>query len=154
MMLCSLPGFTNIHPFVPAEQIMGYSEMIKELERDLCAITGYDRVSFQPNRYCIAMMINISADFYSVISSFITHYRDCSGAQGEYAGLYAIQSYHKSKGETSRNICLIPVSAHGTNPASAKMAGMEIELVEVSGDGTIDMNDLKKKVMYNQSRIR
>lgn len=69
-----------------------------------------------------------------------------SGAQGEYAGLYAIQSYHKSKGEDERNICLIPVSAHGTNPASAKMAGMKIEQVLVSQDGTIDIHDLQKKV--------
>lgn len=125
MMLCSLPGFSNIHPFVPIEQASGYWEMFKDLENDLCAITGYDKISLQPN----------------------------SGAQGEYAGLYAIQSYHKSKGEDERNICLIPVSAHGTNPASAKMAGMKIEQVLVSQDGTIDIHDLQKKVEKYRSQL-
>lgn len=119
MMLCSLPGFANIHPFVPKDQATGYSELFEELENDLCSITGYDQVSLQPN----------------------------SGAQGEYAGLCAIQSYHQSRGEEHRNICLIPVSAHGTNPASAKMAGMEIEPVLVSNqNGSIDIDDLKSKV--------
>ena len=96
--------------------------MFEELEAALCEITGYDHVSFQPN----------------------------SGAQGEYAGLRAIKSYHESKGEDQRNVCLIPVSAHGTNPASAQMAGMKVVPVSVSADGGIDMEDLKKKVLRSR----
>ena len=110
---------SDIHPFAPTEQTFGYRQMFEELEAALCEITGYDHVSFQPN----------------------------SGAQGEYAGLRAIKSYHESKGEDQRNVCLIPVSAHGTNPASAQMAGMKVVPVSVSADGGIDMEDLKKKVL-------
>ncbi|CAK9817807.1 Glycine dehydrogenase (decarboxylating), mitochondrial [Anthophora plagiata] len=95
MMPCSLRGFTDIHPFVPIKQAKGYQQLFAELEQDLCAITGYDNISFQPN----------------------------SGAQGEYAGLRAIQCFHESNGNKHRQVCLIPISAHGTNPASAQMAG-------------------------------
>ncbi|XP_023029095.2 glycine dehydrogenase (decarboxylating), mitochondrial [Leptinotarsa decemlineata] len=117
MMPCSFRHFTEIHPFAPKEQTLGYHQLFAELEKDLCAITGYDKISFQPN----------------------------SGAQGEYAGLRAIQSYHEARGERNREVCLIPVSAHGTNPASAQMAGMQVEPVKVRQDGTIDVEDLKQK---------
>jgi glycine dehydrogenase len=119
MMPCSDPKVANIHPFAPTEQAFGYRQMFEELEVALCEITGYDHVSFQPN----------------------------SGAQGEYAGLRAIMSYLVSKGEKERNVCLIPISAHGTNPASAQMAGMKVVVVGVSSDGSIDMDDLNKKVI-------
>ncbi|KAJ8668011.1 hypothetical protein QAD02_009674 [Eretmocerus hayati] len=115
MMPCSLRGFTEIHPFVPATQSKGYQQLFLELEKDLCEITGYDSISFQPN----------------------------SGAQGEYAGLRAIQCYHESRGDAGRQVCLIPVSAHGTNPASAQMAGMKVEPIGVRKDGSVDVEHLK-----------
>lgn len=118
MMPCSFPEIANMHPFAPNEQAFGYRQLFEELERDLCEITGYDHVSFQPN----------------------------SGAQGEYAGLRAIMSYLASKGEKQRNVCLIPISAHGTNPASAQMAGMKVIPVNVDSDGAVDMTDLKSKI--------
>ncbi|XP_028135002.1 glycine dehydrogenase (decarboxylating), mitochondrial [Diabrotica virgifera virgifera] len=117
MMPCSFKHFTDIHPFAPTEQCQGYHQLFEELEQDLCTITGYDKISFQPN----------------------------SGAQGEYAGLRAIQCYHEAKGEAHRDVCLIPISAHGTNPASAQMAGMKVEPIKVRADGTIDVSDLKAK---------
>ncbi|KAH6941202.1 hypothetical protein HPB50_014900 [Hyalomma asiaticum] len=104
MMPCSMPEFANIHPFVPLEQAKGYQRLFEELEQDLCEITGYDKVSLQPN----------------------------SGAQGEYAGLRVISSYFDSKGEKQRKVCLIPMSAHGTNPASAHMAGMAVEPLDAT----------------------
>ncbi|EMP33176.1 Glycine dehydrogenase [decarboxylating] [Chelonia mydas] len=110
--------FANIHPFVPLDQAQGYQQLFRELERDLCEITGYDKISFQPN----------------------------SGAQGEYAGLTAIKAYLNAKGERQRNVCLIPKSAHGTNPASAQMAGMKIQPVEVDKNGNIDIAHLKAMV--------
>ncbi len=125
MMPCSDPKIANIHPFAPSEQAFGYRHMFEELEEALCEITGYDHVSFQPN----------------------------SGAQGEYAGLRAIMSYLESKGEPGRNVCLIPISAHGTNPASAQMAGMKVVPISVSVDGSIDMDDLKKKVTEHSSTL-
>uniref|UniRef100_A0A4W3HPY3 glycine dehydrogenase (aminomethyl-transferring) n=1 Tax=Callorhinchus milii TaxID=7868 RepID=A0A4W3HPY3_CALMI len=109
------PEFGNIHPFVPLDQAQGYQQLFHELERDLCEITGYDKISFQPN----------------------------SGAQGEYAGLAAIKAYLTAKGEHHRTVCLIPKSAHGTNPASAQMAGMKIQPVEVDRNGSIDVAHLK-----------
>lgn len=115
MMPCSFKGFTDVHPFVPQDQSLGYQQMFLELERDLCEITGYDSISFQPN----------------------------SGAQGEYAGLRAIQCYHESRGDHDRQVCLIPVSAHGTNPASAQMAGMKVEPINVRKDGSVDVEHLK-----------
>jgi glycine dehydrogenase len=111
------PGFANLHPFAPKEQVLGYSLMISELETWLCAITGFDAICMQPN----------------------------SGAQGEYAGLLAIRRYHESRQQGARNICLIPASAHGTNPASAQMAGMQVVIVECDDAGNVDLNDLKTK---------
>ncbi|KAK3756127.1 hypothetical protein RRG08_033011 [Elysia crispata] len=118
MMPCSWPEFANLHPFVPEEQSVGYQVMLNELEKDLCEITGYDRISFQPN----------------------------SGAQGEYAGLRAIMSYLQSIGQEQRKVCLIPVSAHGTNPASAQMAGMKIQIIRVDKNGAVDMAHMKECV--------
>ena len=117
MLPISWPEFSSIHPFVPADQAAGYAEMISALEARLCEITGYDAFSFQPN----------------------------SGAQGEYAGLLAIGAYHASRGEAHRKICLIPASAHGTNPASAQMAGMEVVGVLCDDQGNVDVDDLRAK---------
>lgn len=118
MMAITWPKFTNIHPFAPKEQAQGYYNLFKELEDDLSEITGFDATSLQPN----------------------------SGAQGEYAGLMVIKSYLKSTGDEHRNVCIIPKSAHGTNPASAAMAGFKIIPVEMDKVGGIDMTDLRKKV--------
>lgn len=117
--------FANIHPFVPLNQAEGYQQLFHQLERDLCEITGYDKISFQPN----------------------------SGAQGEYAGLAAIKAYLNSKGESHRTVCLIPKSAHGTNPASAQMAGMKVQVVEVDKDGSIDVTHLKAMVDKHKSKL-
>lgn len=111
------PEFANMHPFAPAEQTLGYQEMINQLEKDLCEITGFAAMSFQPN----------------------------SGAQGEYAGLMVIRAYHQSRGDFHRNVSLIPSSAHGTNPASAAMCGMNIVVVKCDEKGNIDVADLKEK---------
>ncbi|WP_247267247.1 aminomethyl-transferring glycine dehydrogenase [Pseudomonas sp. YL2] len=111
------PQFANLHPFAPREQAVGYTLMIEELERWLCAITGFDAICMQPN----------------------------SGAQGEYAGLLAIRKYHESRQQGARDICLIPSSAHGTNPASAQMAGMRVVIVECDEAGNVDLDDLKTK---------
>uniref|UniRef100_A0A7N6BFA9 glycine dehydrogenase (aminomethyl-transferring) n=1 Tax=Anabas testudineus TaxID=64144 RepID=A0A7N6BFA9_ANATE len=117
--------FANIHPFVPLDQAEGYQNLFKQLEKDLCEVTGYDKISFQPN----------------------------SGAQGEYAGLAAIKAYLNSKGESSRSVCLIPKSAHGTNPASAQMAGMKVQVVEVDKDGNIDLAHLKALVDKHKASL-
>ncbi len=109
------PEFGNMHPFAPAAQAAGYTEMISNLEDMLCKVTGFDAVTLQPN----------------------------SGAQGEYAGLLAIRGYHASRGESHRNICLIPSSAHGTNPASAQMCGMEVVVTKCDEQGNVDVADLK-----------
>ncbi|NVO02677.1 MAG: aminomethyl-transferring glycine dehydrogenase [Bacteroidetes bacterium] len=120
----SWPEFGAIHPFVPKDQAMGYDFLIKELEKDLCEVTGFAAISFQPN----------------------------SGAAGEYAGLMVIRKYHQSKGDLGRNVALIPASAHGTNPASAAMAGMTIVVVKCDENGNIDTDDLKEKaVQYKDS---
>ena len=111
------PEFANMHPFAPVEQAEGYRLMIEELESWLCTITGFDAICMQPN----------------------------SGAQGEYAGLLAIRKYHESRGDAHRNICLIPASAHGTNPASAQMASMRVQIVACDDAGNVDLDDLKKK---------
>ncbi len=111
------PEFANLHPFAPQEQAQGYKLMIDELEAWLCAITGFDAISMQPN----------------------------SGAQGEYAGLVAIRKYHESRGEGQRDICLIPSSAHGTNPASAQMVSMRVVIVDCDKAGNVDLEDLKRK---------
>ena len=114
----SYPGFANLHPFVPAEDATGFLELIAELGDWLAAITGYDRVSVQPN----------------------------AGAQGEFAGLMAIRGYHAARGESGRTVCLIPASAHGTNAASAVMAGMRVVVVATAPDGSVDLADLKAKI--------
>ncbi len=111
------PEFANIHPFAPVDQTKGYQQIFKELDKDLSAITGFAAMSFQPN----------------------------SGAQGEYAGLMVIRAYHNSRGQGHRNIALIPSSAHGTNPASAAMAGLKIVVVKCDAVGNIEVNDLKEK---------
>ena len=119
------PEFGALHPFVPANQAEGYLEMFGLLERWLCEITGFNAVSLQPN----------------------------SGSQGEYAGLLTIRAYLKSKGEAYRNTCLIPQSAHGTNPASAALTGMKIIIVGCDSDGNIDVADLQKKAMENSKDL-
>lgn len=119
------PEFANIHPFVPADQAQGYREIFKQLEKDLCEVTGFHAMSFQPN----------------------------SGAQGEYAGLMVIRAYHISRGDTHRNIALIPSSAHGTNPASAAMAGMDIVVVKCDEMGNIDIADLKVKAEQHKEKL-
>ncbi len=121
----SWPEWANIHPFAPAEQVQGYAEMITELGDILCDVTGFHSMSFQPN----------------------------SGAQGEYAGLMVIRAYHHSRGDIHRNIALIPSSAHGTNPASAVMAGMEVVVVKCDDNGNIDMADLTAKAEKHQDNL-
>ncbi|MFV7785089.1 aminomethyl-transferring glycine dehydrogenase [Shewanella marisflavi] len=117
MMPVSWPEFGNMHPFCPQDQAQGYAELIEELSNWLVDITGYDAMCMQPN----------------------------SGASGEYAGLLAIKKYHESRGEGHRNVCLIPQSAHGTNPASAQLAGMKIVVTACDKQGNVDMEDLKAK---------
>ena len=121
----SIPGFNSIHPFAPVDQAQGYKELIDEFEKDLNDITGFDATTFMPN----------------------------SGAQGEYTGLSLIRQYHNSRGEyEQRNICLIPVSAHGTNPASAAMSGLKVIPVKCADNGSIDLEDLKAKAeQYKES---
>ncbi|MEM9023728.1 MAG: aminomethyl-transferring glycine dehydrogenase, partial [Bacteroidota bacterium] len=121
----TMPEFANIHPFVPLDQAAGYQAMIAELEKDLCTITGFDAVSFQPN----------------------------SGAQGEYTGLMVIRAYHHHHGDHQRDVTLIPSSAHGTNPASAVMAGMKVVVVKCDDDGNIDLDDLKEKAATHADRL-
>ena len=125
LMPVSWPEFSSIHPFVPAEQVQGYLEMIKTLEDDLCEITRFDACSLQPN----------------------------SGAQGEYAGLMVIRAYHRHHNEAHRNKVLIPASAHGTNPASAVMAGMDVIVVKSDAEGHIDIDDLKLKAEEHQNDL-
>jgi glycine dehydrogenase len=117
MMPVTWPEFAQIHPFAPADQAEGYAEMIADLSEKLCEITGFDAMSMQPN----------------------------SGAQGEYAGLLTIAAYHRARGEENRRICLIPTSAHGTNPASAQMAGMKVVVVKAAENGDIDVADFRAK---------
>ena len=121
----SWPEINKIHPFVPVAQAAGYLELIKDLEIKLCGITGFDAVSLQPN----------------------------SGAQGEYAGLLVIREYFKSRNEQHRNICLIPSSAHGTNPASAVMAGFQVVVVNCDLQGNIDVQDLKLKADLHKKNL-
>ena len=113
----SLPGFADLHPFAPAEDALGYRHLVEQLEGWLAEVTGYDRVSIQPN----------------------------AGSQGELAGLLAIRGYHQARGEGARNVCLIPSSAHGTNAASAVMAGMKVVVVKAADDGSVDLEDLRSQ---------
>lgn len=119
------PQFNGIHPFAPADQWGGYRKMIDELESMLCEITGYARVSLQPN----------------------------AGSQGEYAGLLAIKAYHESRGDMQRDVCLIPSSAHGTNPASAQMANMRVVVVKCDAQGNVDLDDLRAKIEAHPDRV-
>lgn len=121
----SWPEFNSLHPFVPADQAEGYLEMIQTLEKDLCEITGFAGMSFMPN----------------------------SGASGEYTGLMVIRAYHESRGEGHRNVTLIPSSAHGTNPASAVMAGMKVVVVKCDDHGNIDMDDLRQKAADHKENL-
>ncbi|EGD76625.1 glycine decarboxylase multi-enzyme complex P subunit [Salpingoeca rosetta] len=119
------PEFANIHPFAPPSQAQGFIELFEELARDLCAVTGYDAVSLQPN----------------------------SGAQGEIAGMLAIRGYLESKGEGHRDVCLIPESAHGTNPATATMCGMRVAKVRVTKQGDIDMDHLREQCEKHKNNL-
>ena len=119
------PEFSDIHPFAPLDQAQGYQQLLTELEEMLVACTGYDAVSLQPN----------------------------AGSQGEYAGLLAIMMYHESRGDRQRDICLIPSSAHGTNPASAAMAGMKIEVVKCDSQGNVDLDDLRSKAEQHSDQL-
>ncbi|MEM0988272.1 MAG: aminomethyl-transferring glycine dehydrogenase [Pseudomonadota bacterium] len=125
MLPITWPEFAELHPFVPSEQAQGYAQMLGDLSKKLCEITGYDAVSMQPN----------------------------SGAQGEYAGLMTIRAYHKARGQAHRDVCLIPSSAHGTNPASAQMAGMEVVVVGTDAGGNIDMADFEAKAIAHSHRL-
>ena len=119
------PEFCDMHPFSPEDQVKGYHRLFRELEEMLIACTGYDAVSLQPN----------------------------AGSQGEYAGLLAIQAWHASRNEGHRNVCLIPSSAHGTNPASAAMAGMKIVIVKCDDNGNVDVEDLRRKAELNAAEL-
>ena len=122
----SLPGFANLHPFAPSGQFDGYTRIFDDLSRWLAEITGYDAVSLQPN----------------------------AGAQGEFAGLLAIAGYHRANGATHRNVCLIPASAHGTNAASAVLAGMRVVVVKTGGEaGEIDLDDLRSKIVEHAESL-
>src|SRR5699024_329934 len=119
------PEFSELHPFCPPEQARGYHQLIDELEGMLCEITGFKAFSLQPN----------------------------AGSQGEYAGLLAIKGWHEDQGNHERDICLIPSSAHGTNPASAQMTGMEIVVVKCDRQGNIDLDDLGAKIDEHRERL-
>jgi len=125
MMPLTWPGFADVHPFAPSDQTQGYAEMIADLQAKLVAISGYDAVSLQPN----------------------------SGAQGEYAGLLAIRAYYRDRGDLQRTVCLIPTSAHGTNPASAHLAGMDVVPVRCDADGNVDLIDLRTKAEKFADRL-
>ncbi|KUJ84996.1 glycine dehydrogenase (aminomethyl-transferring) [Microbulbifer flavimaris] len=125
MLPVTWPEFANVHPLAPAEQVTGYATLVSELEAMLCEITGYDAVSLQPN----------------------------AGSQGEYAGLLAIRAYHASRGEGQRDICLIPSSAHGTNPASAQMCGMRVVVVQCDTNGNVCLDDLREKASEHAERL-
>ena len=125
MIPVSWPVFASLHPFAPEDQALGYAELADNLRDWLCRISGYDAVSLQPN----------------------------SGAQGEYAGLLAIRGYHRARGDHHRTICLIPASAHGTNPASANMAGMEVVVTGTDADGNIDVADLHRHIEAHRDRL-
>ena len=119
------PNLANIHPFAPVNQSNGWKQIINQLQVWLCEITGYDAISLQPN----------------------------AGSQGEFAGLLAIRGYHLSRGDTQRNVCLIPLNAHGTNAASAVMAGMNVEVVECTENGDVDLEDLKNKIDKHKNNL-
>ncbi|CAH0341047.1 aminomethyl-transferring glycine dehydrogenase [Rhizobium sp. CECT 9324] len=125
MLPITWPEFSDIHPFAPADQTLGYKEMIDDLSEKLCAVTGYHAISMQPN----------------------------SGAQGEYAGLLTIRNYHLARGDAHRTVCLIPTSAHGTNPASAQMAGMLVVPVKSKENGDVDLDDFRAKAEHHAANL-
>ncbi len=125
MLPLSMPHWNSIHPFAPLDQAKGYQQMLKKLEQQLNVITGFAGTTLQPN----------------------------SGAQGEYAGLMVIRAYHESRGESHRNIALIPASAHGTNPATATMAGMQVVVTKTSENGNIDVEDLREKAIKHKDNL-
>lgn len=125
MLPITWPEFSNMHPFAPNSQTVGYQIMIEQLEKMLCAATGYDAMSLQPN----------------------------AGSQGEYAGLLAIRGYHESRGDSHRTVCLIPSSAHGTNPASAQMCGMSVVVVKCDDQGNVDIEDLNDKATLHADKL-
>jgi glycine dehydrogenase len=125
MLPLSMPAWGNIHPFAPLKQAKGYLTVLKELEDQLTEITGFAATSLQPN----------------------------SGDQGEFAGLMVIKAYHESRDDHNRNICLIPSSAHGTNPASAVMAGMKVVVTKSTEEGNIDVNDLREKAELHKDNL-
>ena len=125
MLPITWPEFSNMHPFAPNSQTVGYQIMIEQLEKMLCAATGYDAMSLQPN----------------------------AGSQGEYAGLLAIRGYHESRGDSHRTVCLIPSSAHGTNPASAQMCGMSVVVVKCDDQGNVDIEDLNDKATLHANKL-
>ena len=125
MLPITWPEFSNMHPFAPVDQTKGYSIMMEQLEAMLCASTGYDAMSLQPN----------------------------AGSQGEYAGLLAIRGYHESRGDSHRQVCLIPSSAHGTNPASAQMCGMTVVVVKCDDQGNVDVDDLQSKAVLHSEKL-
>ena len=125
MLPVTWPEFGSIHPFVPRDQVQGYRELITDLEKMLAELTGFDAVSLQPN----------------------------AGSQGEYAGLLAIRKYHEMRGDTHRTVCLIPRSAHGTNPASAALAGMKVVVTECDSNGNVDLNDLRSKAQEHRKDL-
>ena len=125
MVPLSWKEFGGIHPFAPVDQVEGYVEMLRELESDLSLVTGYDATSLQPN----------------------------SGASGEYAGLRVIRAYHESNGQGHRDVCLIPLSAHGTNPASAAMVGYKVVPIKALGDGSLDLADLRENAEKHKDAL-
>ena len=125
MLPVTWPEFGALHPFAPEDQSRGYAELAADLERMLCVVTGYDAVSLQPN----------------------------AGSQGEYAGLLMIRAWHASRGDANRDVCLIPASAHGTNPASAHLAGMRVVVVDCDRDGNVDLGDLDAKASANRNEL-
>src|SRR5712691_11605244 len=124
MLPISWPEFARLHPLAPADQTAGYQQLFKQLEQWLAEITGFAGVSLQPN----------------------------AGSQGEYAGLLAIRAYHQSRGD-ARNVCLIPVSAHGTNPASAVVAGFKVVVVACDEAGNVEISDLEKKAAEHRTEL-
>ena len=125
MLPVTWPEFAHMHPFAPIQQAQGYQHLITDIEKMLSKVTGYDAISLQPN----------------------------AGSQGEYAGLLAIKDYHESRGDFHRNICLIPSSAHGTNPASAQMCGMQVVVVDCDDEGNVDIEDLQKKAESHRETL-
>src|ERR1700741_1091868 len=125
MIPVTFPEFSRLHPFAPVEQTEGYQQIFREIEATLCAVTGFAAVSLQPN----------------------------SGAQGELAGLLAIRAWHRSRGDHGRDVALIPSSAHGTNPASAVMAGMKVVVTACDANGNVDVADLRAKAAQHRDKL-